>query len=695
VSSDAAATELGPFFDATSVAVVGASADPAKLGHWPLRSMQRMGFAGRVTGVNPNADKILDYACVPDIESLPEDTQAAIIMLPPEPAIAAVDSCGRRGIRHVVVGASGFGESAAGKHLDELMLRPIVEHDMRLCGPNTDGLANIGTGLALSFQPVLQSSLDLRRGGISVVSHSGAMISTICSAILKAGGGLSCTASCGNQLALHMEDYLAWMATHNATRVILLFIEAIRDAEAMTAALKLCHQAGKQVVALKVGRSDAGRLAVTSHTGAIAGSYENTMSFLSARGVHCASTLTELVSLSVALSVIDKSAAADVALMSISGGLAGLGADMFESLELPLRPLSAAGSQALAEITSATSPINPFDLAGQYSFEHVRQVMDVFVDDNYDTLLVALGLLPNPPRSGLLAALTYGASRFRRTVAYAPHLEPDELTALTDSGIYLSSDLPSVVAVAARRPASWSVPEPGERPSPRAAAELSGSGAIDEWDSKQYLASIGVPVPRAVLAKRSADGRVDITDAAGLFGDTPVAVKGVAAVAHKSELGLVRLGLRGAQALQPAADDLAATALELDAASPGVLIEKMVQNGFEVIVGATRDATFGPVLVVGVGGIYVELARSASVLTVPFTADFARATIADTVLGQILDGHRGQTYDTAALVDVLMTLQAAMLTDSRIQSLEINPLFMLRDGKGALAGDAKIVTSER
>lgn len=686
---------LGPFFEATSVAVIGASADPAKLGHWPLRSMRWMGFAGRVTGVNPSTERILDYACVPDIDSLPDDTQAAIIMLPPEPAIAAVDSCGRRGIRHVVVGASGFGETATGKHLDKRLLEPIIEHDMRLCGPNTDGLANIGTGLALSFQPVLQSSLDPTRGGISTISHSGAMISTICSAILKAGGGLSCTVSCGNQLALHMEDYLAWMATHEPTRVVVLFIEAIRDAPAMTEALKLCYEAGKHVVALKVGRSDAGRLAVTSHTGAIAGSYENSMSFLTARGVHCVDTLTELVSLSVALSVSDppETGRSDVALLSISGGLAGLGADMFEALSNPLRAVSSAAAQALAELSGASSPINPYDLAGHYSFDHVRRVLDAFHADGYETLMVALGLLPDPPRSGLLEALTYGSAHFQRTVVYAPHLEGEETSRIREAGMYVSADLPSVVSAAAHPPAVWSLPDPDAAGVEPTAALLPGYGALDEWNSKRYLAAQGIEIPRAVLAQHSPGGDIDISAAAATFGDTPVVVKGVAAVAHKSELGLVQLGIRGHDALRQAASDLAVRARAVDAASPGLLVEEMVQDAFEVIVGATRDPTFGPVLVVGVGGIYVELVRSASVLTTPFTEDFARASIRRTALGTILGGYRGQAYDEQALIEVLMAVQRAMLGDTRIRSLEINPLFVRKCGQGAVAGDAKIVTA--
>ena len=420
-----AGDDLGHFFEATSVAVIGASADPAKLGHWPLRSMRRLGYQGQVSAVNPNATEILGYPCVPAVDRLPEQISAAIVMLPPEPAIDAVLACGRRGIRHVVVGASGFGETPAGKPLDAKLLRAVDEYGMRLCGPNTDGLANIGTGLALSFQPVLQATFDLPKGGISIVSHSGAMISTICTAVVKAGGALSCTASCGNQLDLHMENYLSWMATHDATRVVVLFIEAIRDSQAMANALRRCRAAGKAVVALKVGRSDAGQRAVSSHTGAIAGSFENTVAFLKAHGVHVADNLTELAAQAVALSQIAPVSGdiSRVAVISISGGLAGLTADMFETEGQPLAPVSLRAAQDLAAITTATSPINPYDLAGYYGYEHVRAISDVFHTDDYDTLMVALGLLPDPPRSGLLRALNQAAHQFRRTVVYAPHLE--------------------------------------------------------------------------------------------------------------------------------------------------------------------------------------------------------------------------------------------------------------------------------
>jgi acyl-CoA synthetase (NDP forming) len=684
--------EFGPdsldrFFYARSVAVIGASPAAQKLGRWPLDSLLKLGFTGSVHAVNPNHTEILGFPCVPAISELPDDVDAAIIMLPAARAVDAAEECGRRNLTHLVIGASGFGETETGVALQSRLLGMAEQYGLRICGPNTDGLSNLRRDLSLSYQPFLHSTIDLLRGNVSIVSHSGAMISTICTQLLRAGVGISCTASCGNQLNVRLEDYLAWMAVDEGTSVIVLFIEAIRNAPDLERALQLCYRAGKHVVAVKIGHSSSAQRAVTSHTGSVAGSYENTLAFLRSRGVVCVESLDVLISTVGRLSTAGAPTAPQprIVLSSISGGMAALGADMLSRLGCSLDPPSPAAATELRAESSVSLPINPYDFAGVFGYDHVSRVLDIFARDGFDTLFLAMGMLPDSVWQPMMQAVADVArTRFATTFVYSPHLLPADAQVLSAAGIIVGETLEPMLAAASLEPARWEAVAPaGARAAITAPV---GVGVVDEATAKRFLCDAGIAVPAAVVAPAGADV---LSMTAGL--PRPLVAKGLAAgVLHKSELGLVKVGLTTDAEVLAEHARLTELARTHDPASPGVLFEEMVLDHLEAFVGLIDDEIFGPVLVVGFGGVFMELVRDTEILVPPFDAEVARRHLLGTSFGRALRGFRAVEYDVDAVVEVLLTMQHIGTTVPEVASLEINPLFVGRAGAGVVAADAKL-----
>jgi acyl-CoA synthetase (NDP forming) len=659
--------DLAKLFAARGVAVIGASTDVGKVGAWPLLALDTQHYKGAVFAVNPKYTEVLGRPCVESIARLPEDVEAAIIMLPAAAAVEAVEACALKGIRAVVVGAAGFGElGPEGEELERRLKAVASEHSMALVGPNSNGVANVQTGQALAYQPILLGQA-LPRGGVSVVSQSGAMVSSVVSRLVRRGLGLNCLVSCGNQAVLSMEDFLGYFARDTATRVVTLFVEAVVDAAAMRSALSACVGAGKPVVALKIGASQAGTRAAASHTGALAGSYENTVAFLDKYGAVVVEDLDELVLAVDALSRRPRPVVpAKPAVVTISGGLAALIADvgMREGL-----PLSEVGKTA-----------NPYDIA-RYSPELVEKVMESFAADGFDVGIIGVPLLAEHVRDDILRTLSRAAgAAFGAVYVYLAGGEsPEVRKLLAESGAIASDQLVALVRTIRRLHRHHYPGAPAAPSAPNAAPS-----ALDELSLKKWLAGEGLPSPRSALF----DGLASIEAL-----HRPLALKGLSGkVAHKTEHGLVVLGLQDDASILAAASEIRGRLAGLDARSSGVLAEEMVQEAVEAFAGCILDPILGPVLVVGSGGTWVELDRDVAVMIPPLTAVEVRERLLATRLGARLSGFRGRTYHLDSLVEAVLLLARLGASVPGLASLEVNPLFVTPSG--VLAGDAKVELRE-
>lgn len=687
---------IAHLFNARSIAVIGASGDPTKLGSSPLVAMRNLGFRGDVHVVNPRYSEMMGYPCYPSVADLPDGIELAMLIVPAEAAVEAAEACADRGIRAMVVIAQGFGESGPEGEDRDRRLLALAERGVAITGPNTNGLANVARGLATSIAPIFQYPGRVKPGRISVISQSGAMVSSLLSRLHQCGLGIAKTVTCGNELVLGAADYLTYFAADEGTDVIVVYLETIRDMAAFRSALAQARAAGKPVVAIKVGASESGQKATLSHTGAIAGSYRNTIAFLESEGVYVADDLESLALIAECLfryDWSDTSRPANRFMASISGGFAAQTADMMERLGIPLQDPTPEGKAALAALPTQSHPVNPYDIAAQNAL--IPQIIDIFRDDGFDQLLFGLVLLKPAINDQVASLLIEAKARgMDKLFALSPQVDEAERQRFNEAGILITDNTPALLkALAAieRHRAAGVLREAREPASDVAALSLpSGAGLVDEARSKALLGSVGIRVPANAVAPIGPYPEQDIAHLR-----RPVVMKGLSdRIAHKTEHGLVALSLRSDDDLRAAWRRISAALAKADPDGDSILVEEMVGSGLEAILGIQRDPVVGPVVVVGAGGILVELLDDAVVLVPPFDIAEATSALRGTKFGRLLAGYRGQRHDLAALARAATNLGALALTEPRIESFDINPVLVQSAGEGVIAVDAKVVLGE-
>ncbi|MRX48914.1 hypothetical protein GI374_00380 [Paracoccus sp. S-4012] len=676
---------IDKLFNARAVAVVGATPDLTKLGSSAIVAMHNLGYKGDIVAVNPKYQEIMGHPCVASIDDLPDHVEAAMLNVPADAAIEALEACGRRGIKAVVLVAQGFGE-AGGKGIerDARVIAAARDYGMAITGPNTNGLANVKDGQALAIAPAFQFAGRVKGGNVAVISQSGAMVSTILSKMTPRGIGISKTVTCGNELILNVADYLAYMAADPDSDVIVLFLETVRDPQGLKDSLALCRAAGKPVIALKIGQSDSGQKAALSHTGAIAGSYRNTVAFLEREGVLVAETVETLAAVTELVMRQEWPLAepAKPCIVSISGGFAALAADEMARCGLTLVDPSPAAAAELTALPTQSHPVNPYDIAAQNAL--IPTIIDIFRRDDFNQLIFGLALLKDDIRRGVTQMiLDAKAAGFPQVYIASPEVDPAEKAEFQRHGITVSED-PRPLFQAMELLARWRGPRTEPTPhAPGAGSLPKGEGLLDEAASKSVIAGLGFRVPQSHVLKPD-EG---LEAFAGL--QRPLVVKGLSdKIAHKSEHGLVALNLRSDADLEAAIGRVRANLATADPGADRLLVEEMMGGGLEAIVGVQRDPVLGPMIVVGAGGILVELLGDTAVLAPPFTKEELGAALDRTRFGKLLHGYRGQKPDREALIAAALAVGQIALDNPQLESLDINPLFVME--QGVCAVDAKI-----
>jgi acyl-CoA synthetase (NDP forming) len=681
---------IGKLFTAKALAIVGATPDLTKLGSSAIVAMHNLGYTGEIYAVNPRYTELMGHPCVGSIADLPDHVEAAMLNIPAEAAIGAVEECARKGIRSIVLVAQGFGEAGeGGKVLDRKVVELARKHKLAIVGPNTNGLANPRTGLAMAIAPIYQFPGSVRPGSVSVVSQSGGMVSTLLRKMAPRGIGISKTVTCGNELLLTVADYLSFMAEDPDTKTIVVFLETIRNVETLRAALAKCRAAGKPVVAIKVGKSESGQKAAFTHTGAIAGSYRNTVAFLEREGVIVADDIETLAALADLVSRYEwpLEGALKPCVISISGGFAAIAADEMAEFGFELPDPSPAAAAALSALPNQSHPVNPYDIAARNAV--IPDAIDIFHKDGFNVVIFGLVLLKEdirrPVQQLMVDARKRGVSHL---IVHSPAIPAEEYEQFFENGISVYDDTRPLFAALAKlrnyRGPSVEIPQAGTR----SRVDLPGSaGLLDEVDSKAIISKVGFPVPLSRVVRNKAE----LADIGGL--KRPLVMKGLSdKIAHKTEYGIVALNLRTDEEIAEAYARIKAALAKADPKSSDVLVEEMSSGGLETIVGLTRDPIVGPVVVIGAGGILVELLDDAVVIKPPFTAAELDAAISRTKLGKLLSGYRGRSYDREALIQAAVKIGDLALAEPRVESLDINPVFVQE--KGITAVDAKLTLTE-
>ena len=679
--------------DPESVAVIGASEDLGKFGGRALYNLIEGGYRGRIVPINRARDSLRGIAAYPAIGDAPGEIDVAVLAVPSDFVDGVVAECAAAGVKVCIVISSNFAESgAAGAARQDALVATARAAGMRLLGPNCLGLAVPSRALALSPTVVFTADAGLKPGGIALASQSGALMSQMYATALDAGAGFRACVSVGNQADLELTDFVEYFVDDPEATVIACYIEGLKAPMRFVAALERAREAGKPVVIAKAGRSASGARAVTSHTASIAGEFA---AFAAVCARHGATLFDEAEDMIRAADVLARCAPARgtrYAIVSGSGGGAVLATDKLAATRFEAARLGDASIATLAEAFAEPHRRLPIDLgASTKGFRPDRAAMvaeTVLGDDNVDC-----GLLVMTPQPFLAEAVDCFVAAAKTAgkpvlvVAQAGFVRNAMAAALAGHDYPVLPSLDSAIACLAAfdpTPAPPAHPaEPVELP-----AGLPAAGRLGESEAKALLRAAGVAVTEDRFAA-SRDAAVAAAEGVGY----PVVLKAVSpTLVHKSDAGGVRVGLADAAALGKAWDGIAgALAARGYDDFAGCLVAPMVSGVAEMIVGARFDPAFGPLVLVGFGGILVEVVEDVQVALAPISSDEALAMMRRLKLWPLLDGARGRPKaDVAAAAEAASRVSriAATLGD-RLVELDVNPLIVGPAGDGATAVDAR------
>lgn len=673
----------------SAIALVGASGDAGKNTARPLRFMRKHGYSGRIYPINPSRDEVLGERAYPDLCSLPEPVDHVFIMVPGKHVPALLPDCAKAGAKVVTIYSDGFGEKdEEGRQRQEAMVLQAQELGLRLLGPNSIGLANAHSGAVLSVNAVFEAE-TLLRGTASMVSQSGSMMGSLLSRAAARGFGFAKSVSVGNESDISVGEVVDALVDDPETEVILLFLETIRSADTLSAALKRAYAAGKPVVAYKLGRSAQADELSQSHTGAIAGSDSAIDAFFAAHSVIRVLMLETLFEIIPLLQRYGQAAQAlrtpRVAVITTTGGGAAtvvdnLGVQGLEAatpppefvehmagrglkikpapvIDLTLAATSAQYKDLLEQLLLAPWCDAVLSVVGSSAQFHPQLAVKPLVDSHKpaDKPLVAF-LAPEAVES--LALLQQaGVAAFRTPEACADAL----------SG-FLRRQAP-VQNRTALRPFEW----------PQG---LPRTGMLSEYEAGKVLSALGISRPPTVLLDRNEREH-------GI--EYPVVLKICSAdIPHKTEVGGVKVGIRDDAELDEAIKTMLAS---VEAKSPaaridGLLVQGMASHLLELIVGFRRDPAVGPSIMLGAGGITAELMKDFSVRVAPVDEATAREMIEEVAMTQLIRGYRGLPKgDCEALARLIVSLSRLALAEGvTVEEAEINPVFVSSDGAIAVDG---------
>ncbi|HKM62785.1 MAG TPA: acetate--CoA ligase family protein [Acidisphaera sp.] len=683
---------LDPLIAPRSVAVVGASDDPRRIGGRPIDFMRRTGFKGDILPVNPNRKTIQGLTAYPSVAALPTTPDVAIIAVPPNLAIEAVRDLGARGVRGAVVFTAGFAEvDEAGAAAQAEMIDAARSSGMRLLGPNCLGLFNAGIGWFATFTNAFDTGFPIP-GRIGIASQSGAYGTHLFAAARNRGIGVPLVVTTGNEADVTVGEVIGWMAANADTDVIAAYLEGIREAGSFLAALAAARAARKPVVVMKVGRSALGAAAAQSHTASIAGDDAVTDAVFAEFGVVRARSTEEMLDIAYAATRRIYPAGNTLGVLTISGGAGVLISDAADAAGLAMPPMPEAAQAKLKAMVSFCSPRNPVDATAQVfnDFDLAERFMETMVaDGGYRSALAFFSQSAGGPRAPAVRDLLHRLRAAHPDVLFVLSvLAPPEVMAGFDAEglVVLEDPTRAVNAIAAMGrfgdafAATPGLPPPvlPDLPLPEAAP--------DEAEAKRILAAIGItPAPEQACATED-----EAVEAAGRIG-FPVVLKILSPdIAHKSEIGGVLLGVADAEAVRDGVALLLdrARARAPNARVTGILVARQLR-GVECIMGIHRDPVFGPVAVFGLGGVFVEILKDVVIRRCPFGPDVAEQMIASIRGAPLLRGARGTPpADIAALADMLSRLSAFAAAHPRVASIDLNPVIATPDG--AYVADALI-----
>ena len=693
---------LMPLFNPQSMAILGASSDPAKIGGRPLNLLKDLGYKGKIYPVNPRYDEVQGVPTVASVGDVEGPIDMAIIAVPGGAVIDAVQQCADKGVKAVVIFSSGFAEvDDEGREKQDALTRIAEKSGMRIVGPNCIGLASVLHRFVASFSTALSDGIA-KPGRIGIISQSGAF-GSYCFVLAKEKQiGISYLMTTGNSCDVDVSDGIAFLAEDENTDVIITYMEGTTNREKFIAALELAQKNKKPVVMLKVGSSEVGAQAAASHTASLVGSDAVYDSIFEQYNVYRASNLNELFEIAHAASSKRFPAGNKLGLITVSGGAGILMADSGTEMGLDVAPLPSDTQKKLKELLPFAGVANPVDVTAQLlnDMSLLPKNLDIMLaEGGYDVIICCFLHVGHQKAivEQIHASMAEVQKKHPAALLMVSLLGPHEVRQLFENdGMMVFEDPTSAVRAAAalyrfgegikKYNQTESIPQ-----LPAAAQKVVAGTQINEFEGKKILQSVGVRVA-AEQVVNSIEGAVKAASEIGF----PVVMKIVSPdIQHKSEIGGVIVGIQNAAEAEEAYKTILSNvnAKQATATIDGVLVAEMVVGGIETIVGVNRDPVFGQIIMVGLGGIFVEILGDVSLQCAPFGVDTARKMLTKLKGYQVLEGARGQAAaDIEALADAISKLSVfADANQDTIESIDINPLLVLPEGQGVVAVDTLII----
>jgi len=697
---------LEAFFTPHSVAVIGAARKPGKLGYGVLSNILQYGYSGKVYPINPKADEILGLKSYPTVLDVPGPIELAIIVIPNRFVPQVMEQCGNKGVKGAIIISAGFREAGMeGIKLERQVLDIARQYKIRVVGPNCLGIISTYTPLNASFA----AGMPLQ-GGIAFMSQSGALCTAILDWALSEGIGFSHFVSLGNKADVNEVDLLEAWGEDDDARVIIVYMEGLNDGQKFIEVAREVTQ-HKPVIAVKSGNTAAGSRAVSSHTGTLAGSERAYEAAFKQTGVLRADSIEHLFDYSLAFAYQPPLKGRNIAIVTNAGGPGIMATDALERSGMKLATLQPETIEILRQgLPAAANVFNPIDVIGDALAERYAHALKAALGDkNVDGVLVILTpqvytqIEETAEVVGKLAATqdkpVLGCFMGQQKVGPG-------IKILNEHNIPNYSFPERAVGAFGAMAEFW---ERGQQPAPQYErfevdpetvrqvfdrVRSEGRLTLGDAESREIMKAYGLRIPQSVLAQ-NADKAVAAAESIGY----PVVMKIVSPdILHKSDIGGVRLNIRDADQVRDSFDLLVYRAQRYmaDARIWGVLVQEMVSKGKEIIIGVNRDPQFGPLLMFGLGGIYVEVLKDVTFRIAPVSRQEATDMIDEIRSYHLLRGVRGEKpSDLPAIIDTILRVSQLVTDFPEIVEMDINPLMVYEEGRGAVAVDMRFVLKEK
>lgn len=691
-------------FSPTNVAVVGVSAKPDNLGRNIMLNLIDFGFEGVVYPVGPSGGTITTRRIYKSVADIPDHVDMAVILVPARHVPQVMEDCGQKGVKHAVVETAGFREySDEGKKIEEEVVAIAKKYGIRFVGPNCIGVINMENGFCVPFPRLTPF---IRQGEVSIISQSGGVGLSIMNHMAAEGIGLNKFASVGNQLNIDAEDLLEYYIEDEGTKTIFIYLEGIRDGRRL---MDLAKRSPKPILVMKSNIGKLGQSVAASHTASLSSDDRVVDTAFRQSGitrVHDVTTLSHYMK-TLRLPPLNNKR---LAIISRSGGHAIVAADACETVGFELAEFPASFIQEIEQHfrASVIKLTNPLDLGDLFDLDVYYQIVEqTLAQENVDGvafLHTSVASTERGPTRDLIKRLDALSRRFNKPIAVYVSANAEEISSLRQKldfpifthivemfrALKLDYEYSQMMTCAALEDASpaLDVDTAGVQRLIETAAGENRDLLLNE--AIDVLEHYGIPTVRG-LAADSAEAAVAAADSLGY----PVAMKIISEhISHKSDVGGVQLNLRNRDAVAEAFTDMNARIRKAfpDAVLDGVMVQPMAIGGRELILGGRQDQQFGPVILVGLGGIFVEIFEQASMRIGPVSRAEAVAMIEELSGSQILMGARGQKrFDIEAIADAIVRLSQLLTDFPQIRELDINPLRIFHEGDGCLALDARMI----